>query len=323
MDIFDYSDYRAFLRDWYQERKAANPKFSYRLLAKKVGFKSAGFFTLILQGKTNISLEVVEGFSEALKLKKSEKDFFRLLVLHNQAKENDRRLELWKKLSSLQAVQTKRLSPNLYRFMEKWYHIAIRELIAIIRFRGDYAELGRLLEPSITAQEAESAIKMLLELGMIRKNAQGYYEKVDAILTVGNEAKGPLVEDFFLAMHKLGGEALQRFPRGQRNLSWLTLSISGERYLEIVEELRQFRRKLLQAAEADPDPEAVFQLNFEIFPLTAFPESAAKALAAKVLSENAPAAKAQSATARAGAVTATPKSGAATLAAHRSNPDAP
>lgn len=271
MDVFGYTDYRQLLRDWYQERKAANPKFSYRLLAGKVGFRSPGFFTMILQGKTNISLEVAEGFAEAMKLKKGEREYLKALVLHNQCDDNERRKDLWRKVASLRAVQVKRLAPGLYRFLEKWYHIAIRELLAIIRFRGDYAELGRLLEPPIAPEEAESAVKVLIELGMIRKNAQGWYERVDATLTTGNDATGRQVEEFFLAMHKLGGEALTRFPREERNLSWLTLSISAERYREIVEELRQFRRKILQAAEADPKPEAVFQLNFEIFPLTAFP----------------------------------------------------
>ena len=53
--IFDYTDYRKFLRDRFVETKAKEPTFTYRNLALRAGFKSAGFFTQVLQGKTNLS----------------------------------------------------------------------------------------------------------------------------------------------------------------------------------------------------------------------------------------------------------------------------
>ena len=56
MNLFAYSDYRLLLKDMYQERKRREPKFSYRYIALHAGFKSAGFFSQIIQGKSNISM---------------------------------------------------------------------------------------------------------------------------------------------------------------------------------------------------------------------------------------------------------------------------
>lgn len=267
MEVFKYLDYRQFLKDWYAEKKIANPKYSYRVLASKVGFQSAGYFTQVLQGKTNISLRFVDGFCDTIGFRKKEREYFQTLVLYNQAKDGKRKAVQKAKLDALRAVQVKKLAPGLFRFFEKWHHNAIRELLATFHFKGDYQALGRMLRPAIAADEAEASVRLLLELGMIRKTGQGSYEKVDPVLTTGYDAAGPLVETFFLAMHKLGAEALGRFPREDRNLSWLTVSVSRRKYAEIVDELRLFRRRVLQMAESDPAPEAVYHLNCELFPL--------------------------------------------------------
>jgi uncharacterized protein (TIGR02147 family) len=111
-------------------------------------------------------------------------------------------------------------------------------------------------------------LQLLLELGMVVKTAQGGYARVDAVLTTGYQASAPEVEGFFKAMHQLGGEALTRFPREERNLSWLTLSTTRAKYKEIVEELRAFRMRVLEMVEKEPREEVVYQFNFEIFPLT-------------------------------------------------------
>ncbi len=44
--VFEYTDYRLFLQDYYNDKKAANKAFSHRFIADRVGFKSGGsFFT--------------------------------------------------------------------------------------------------------------------------------------------------------------------------------------------------------------------------------------------------------------------------------------
>ena len=54
IEPFEYLNYRKLLKDLYDERKAVNSNFSYRFIAQKVGFASAGFFTrkVILSRKT-------------------------------------------------------------------------------------------------------------------------------------------------------------------------------------------------------------------------------------------------------------------------------
>jgi uncharacterized protein (TIGR02147 family) len=54
-NIFNYLNYRDFLKDYYEEHKAKSPCFSYKYLANKAGFKSKSFFHEVITGKKNLS----------------------------------------------------------------------------------------------------------------------------------------------------------------------------------------------------------------------------------------------------------------------------
>ena len=84
--IFEYDNYRAYLRDLYKFYKETKPQFSYRYFSQKAGFRSPNFLQLVIEGKRNLSPESVEKFTHALKLGKKEAEFFRVLVYLNQAR---------------------------------------------------------------------------------------------------------------------------------------------------------------------------------------------------------------------------------------------
>ena len=49
-DVYAYLDYRAFLRDFYAEKKANNPVFSYRSFSKRAGVASLNYLKLVVEG---------------------------------------------------------------------------------------------------------------------------------------------------------------------------------------------------------------------------------------------------------------------------------
>ena len=54
--IFEYDDYRIFLKDFFNAKKQEKPSFSQRYFAKKVGFNAHNFCTLVIEGKRNLSI---------------------------------------------------------------------------------------------------------------------------------------------------------------------------------------------------------------------------------------------------------------------------
>jgi uncharacterized protein (TIGR02147 family) len=267
VSVFDHIDYRAFLAAWYKEAKAGSRSVSYRSIALKVGYASPGFFTQILQGKTNISLGTAEGFADLAALKGRSREYFLTLVVWNQAKDDKTRQRSFARLEKFREFKIHDLKGDQERFMEAWHHAAIREIIGIKPFQGDYEALANSLDPSIPAIDAKASIELLLALGLAARTSRGI-ERRDATLSAGHAFQGETTNRFFREFHSLGGRALEHFPKDERNLSWVTLSVSESARSEILEELRNFRRKALEIAARDTRPTRVHQLTLMLHPLT-------------------------------------------------------
>lgn len=84
--IWDYLDYRAFLRDSFAAARAMGNPVSNRWLARRLGFRSFSFITMLLQGKRNLTRPNRERFARLLGLDAAEEAYFAALVEHNQAR---------------------------------------------------------------------------------------------------------------------------------------------------------------------------------------------------------------------------------------------
>jgi len=268
VSVFDHTDFRSYLGEWYKDAKAANRSVSYRAIAARVGYSSPGFFTQILQGKTNISLATAEGFADLIGLKDRQREYFLNLVVWNQAKDETTRDRARSKLEHYREFRVHLLAANQERFLESWHHAAIREIIGIRPFQGDYESLAKSLDPPISPHLARHSIELLLELGLAAKTSRGI-ERRDSSLSAGRSFPLETTSQFFRELHGLGARALDHFPTEDRSLSWVTLSISGKGRTEVVEEIRAFRRRILEIASRDAQPNRVHQLTVMLHPLSA------------------------------------------------------
>lgn len=65
--IFEYRDYREYMRDFYEERKRCSA-FTWREFAKLAGFSSSGYLKLVCDGKTRLSLAGIPQVASAMNL---------------------------------------------------------------------------------------------------------------------------------------------------------------------------------------------------------------------------------------------------------------
>ena len=83
--VYEYLDYRAFMRDHFAASKASMPQYSFRYLARKAGFTSSNFLKLVMDGDRNLGPQAIEKVAKAMKLDSHETEFFAQLVALNQA----------------------------------------------------------------------------------------------------------------------------------------------------------------------------------------------------------------------------------------------
>lgn len=266
--IFIHTDFRACLKSWLEAKKREDPAFSLRVMAKKAGFKSAGHFSLVLNGKVNLSQKYLESLTASLGLNKKETEFFHALVLYTQARTHEEKKRNFERMASFSKSECKVIDVAQYEFFKHWYFTAVRELLAIHPFRGDFKALAKMVQPVITPLEAEKSIKLLLRLGMIKKSADGVYQKIDPALCTGYQTPTVAVSTFLSETIDLAKKSLYKTPRDERNISWATVSISEEQFKAIQEEIRAMRRKIIDISQCDDNPERVYHFGFQLFPLS-------------------------------------------------------
>lgn len=89
-DIFDYSDYKLFLADWFehkkQEREAAGlPPYSHRMFAQDAGVPNVGILVSVISGKKHLTEALQSSFRRPLGLDDDEAAFLRLLAAREKA----------------------------------------------------------------------------------------------------------------------------------------------------------------------------------------------------------------------------------------------
>jgi uncharacterized protein (TIGR02147 family) len=273
ISIFNYTDYRKFLRDRFAEIKSLDRSFTYRRLAGIAGFKSAGFFTQVLQGATNLSDRMIDKIAAALSLHKREASYFGWMVRFNQASSHNEKKSCFQRMSVFKKARVKTVDPELYDFYDKWYYSAIRAIVHYHPVDGkDFKSLARMVVPAITPAEAKRAITILERLGFIARNPDGHFALTDKHISTGLETDSVIVNNFVINTLEIAKNAFYSFPKDKRNFSALTLSISNDGYNKIIERTAEFRKELVDIVKNDTNIDRVYQVNLQLFPLTSIKE---------------------------------------------------
>lgn len=269
--VFDYTDYRKFLRDQFNELKNKTPGFTYRFIAERAGFRSPGFLTQVLQGKSNLTETMARKIAKVIGLSKMEIRFFCHLVGFTQAPSHDQKRRRFQSMAAFGKARPRLVPLDAFELYDHWYYSAIRALLHYYDFKNDYKALAKKISPSITPLEAKKAIKVLEQLGFLFKNEQGRYVLTQKHITTGLETNSVLVNNFLVNTLEVGKDAFYRFPKEKRNFSALTLSVSQKGYAAILEKIAACRREIVEIADKDQDVDRVYQANFQLFPLTELP----------------------------------------------------
>jgi uncharacterized protein (TIGR02147 family) len=267
--IFEYMNYREYLRDFYEARKSDMPFYSYRLFSQKAGFSSPNVLKLAIDGKRNLTKDSVFRFCMAMGLNRKESEYFENLVFFNQSKtlrEKNSYLSAMMKFRAKSGVKT--IEKDEYSYYSQWYNPVIRELVTSFDFNNDYRKLGRAVVPAISAADAEKAVNLLLDLGFIEKQDRGFV-KTSVSLSTGQTVRSIAVANYHKAMMGKASEAIERFRSSERDIESLTLGVTDETYRIMMKKAQDFLlNELLPLAEADKKTERVIQVNLQMFPLS-------------------------------------------------------
>jgi uncharacterized protein (TIGR02147 family) len=269
--IYDYTDYRRFLQDYYAWAKQNKKGFSHRSFLANAGMSGPTYLKRVMEGLHDLTPTSTVKFAKALELVSQDAEYFEALVGFNQATTPAEKDRHFKKLMSLQPARSQAtLERTQYDYYQNWYNIAIREMLAFFPYKNNAGEFSRRLTPMVPPGKVKKAVELLQGLGLLTQTNEGLRAS-KALLKTDPSMESLFLPRFHQSMAKLAVEALDRFPKTERYFSGTTVSISPEIYAVIVDKVRALRRDILEHVQADPSPERVYHLNMQLFPLTSGP----------------------------------------------------
>ncbi len=269
--VYEFLDYRAFLRAYVESKRAENPNYSIRSIAYRLEC-DPGFFNRILNGKRNLSRAHALRLGEILKLTKKELRYFVQLVQFCQAKTQAEKDRLFAELEMMRDMKVAQVTTRQYEIYSHWYYIVLRELLNVIPTDGariDHQQLAGFLEPSVKPAEVKNALQILERSGVVECEESGVVRLKDKFISSGENIPQVVVDRILTEFTERAREAIDRFPRSERHLSTLTFSVSQTGYEKIKSKIAEYRREILTMVDNETDrAERVYHINFHLFPVT-------------------------------------------------------
>ena len=270
INIYDYSDYRKFLQEFYELEKSLDPTFSYRIFAAAIDI-DASLLVKILQGKRHVSAKNIEAFVQFFHFKEGKAEYFREMVAYGKAKNDEQVRKHFETLQKMRPSSCRELDEARYRYFQQWFYPMIRSALDVFDYRGPEhaAALGDCCIPKISASQVENAVDALSQLGLAHKRKDGRIVPTDAHLKTKEHWLSASISDYQKSIAELAHRSIAETPKEERDISTLTMALDSSQIQRIRDIIAEARKSIVNVANSMPSQicDSVYQLNFQLFPM--------------------------------------------------------
>jgi uncharacterized protein (TIGR02147 family) len=268
LSVFDYIDYRRYLKAFYSASKESTRRFSHRALAMQLGFASPNFLKLVMDGQRNVGKESLGKITQGLGLNKQESEYFSYLVFFAQAKNTVDKNYYFGLVAALRARKNvASLTPDQFEYFSEWYHPAIRELLCGKTEPLDYASLSGKLITEISGSKFRKSVELLKRLGLIRLDENNTYQCSTPLLNTENELNSFAVRRYHAEVLGVAKHALETVAPQEREFSHVTVATSAAGFTKLKKRMQEFREEILQIVAEESRGEEIYHVNLQVYPI--------------------------------------------------------
>lgn len=240
------------LNEELARRKAANPAYSLRSLARQLKVSPAAL-SLLLNGRRPASKNLAKQVSKSLGLDpQQEAD---LLALY----------ELKKAKSTPRQSAELRLRADQFHLVADWHCFAILSLLETAGAKSKASWIAQRL--GLTTAATEAALERMVRLGLLKVSSKGSYQLTNTSFTTSDEIASSAIKKNHTQMLELAKVSLERDPLELRDLLSITMAIDPAKIPEAKVLMRDFREKLSNFLSSGKKTE-VYALALQLIPLS-------------------------------------------------------
>lgn len=269
-NIFHYADYRSYLGDLFEYKKATTKgRYGLRKFCLFCGFHSDGGIRHLLTGRRNLTKPKLAQVANALPFSRGEKEFFMDLVRWNQAKTVQDTVAYFDRLSKhLMRVYIMELSGGQAELLlARWYYSVVREMAVLQNFRSDPEWISQELGGMITPDEAKEAMALLLDNKFLQKNGE-HYVATDKHIHLETGIAQRMLDLLHVQSISASLRAIKDLQPCDREIHSITMSLSPEGFEKLRQYLRDALCSIATEAGREVAPKHVCQCNLQFLRLT-------------------------------------------------------
>lgn len=269
INLYSYSDYRAFIRDFVKDMQEADKKVSFSSLADKINIQRS-YFSRALHGECHLSSDQLFLLGKAFGLGPEEMDYFLLILEIEKCQILARRDFLVAKLNRIRAKQlrsevaleTQAIVPDDIVFSEYFGNVycpLVHVFLTIPKFHGNLESIRQYL--NLTRQTFDGIVNILNKCKIIEIKKEGVLVKVERL----HLSAGSVLSKLYATQFRLKAIEYQQQRNDQENYFFtFSFSVSPEDRLEIRAKFMEFLKWLSKRIEHTV-PREVLHLNFDLF----------------------------------------------------------
>ncbi len=265
--IFEHTDYRIYLNEVLAERKAKNPAYSMRALAKTFGITQAAI-SQILSRKKGLSLNTAMKIADSLGLKKEEADYFCLLVQMQATKDPKTRELLFRKIQELNPRRkVTDLTSEIFRLISDPHHYTIL-LLTEIDFEFTPENVAKHL--GMNRYEVNVAIDRLQKLDLLEEVPElpGRFRRTKGDIQFSSDVPNHALRSYHKQILTKAMQSLDTQSPKEKVMSSEQVVLAAEDVETVRRLAMEFFSKVIKLSKKPGKKSAVYNVGIQVFKLS-------------------------------------------------------
>ena len=242
-------DVHELLQEELTNRIGKNAKYSLRAFARALEISPATL-SLLLARKTPLSKSTLQKIAKSLSLPPDQEQHLKRSI---------------SKKGTARGKAYKYVTLDFFNVLSEWYYFAILSLLEVKGASLDSRWIAKKLGISIF--EAKEAVERLKRLDLIAMN-DGKWRQTGGPIRIDDTSTISAARRFQKQLLTKAIDSLENDPVEIRDFSSMTFSMKQSQVPLAVEKITGFRRALVSELEEPKDPDSVYNLTIQLFPVT-------------------------------------------------------
>lgn len=264
--IFDYTNYRLFLKDRFEAEKTAS-EFSYSVFAQRAGLKSRSFLRLVISGRRNLTEDSIKRITQGFALSDLESKAFACLVRYAQAEELETRQKHWEKFLQIASVERKSFRVrDDYMYLTRMAYPLLSVLLRQEHISHDFENLSRLT--GLDLESLQEGLEILCNLGLITEIRPGVYKASTPTANTSDDVPNIAIKTFHKNVLSRAAESIE-LPTPQREFQTVLMALRPEDVAYLRSRVRAWADEVDHTYSGfQRGSTQIYALNFNLIPMT-------------------------------------------------------